>query len=129
MGLRWHQRALRADLWLVLRFGLRSDRQGARWSRAGLLLLLLLRCGESFQTLSRIDGIDGQRTRTVSVLIGDSQQRMLSFRHQRQPDQVAVRGDGKVEREAKEITGIDGVGKMAGFRQQRLVGRVVCRPR
>src|SRR5271157_2329384 len=58
-----------------------------------------------------------------SVLISDGEQRMLPLRHERQLDQVPLRGNGKLEPEAEERAGIGCVRKVSVFRQRlRAVG-------
>jgi len=74
---------------------------------------LPLLCGESLQTFAWLDRVNGQRSGTISILICDCQQRVLPLWHERQFDQVSLRRDRKIEREAEELVGVSGVGKIA----------------
>ena len=105
------QRALRSNLRLKLRFVLCPALYCA-WCSSVELPLLLLR-GESLETFAWFDRVDGQRAGTISILICDCQQRVLPLWHERQFDQVSLRCDGKSEREAEELVGVSGIGKIA----------------
>src|ERR1039458_6804750 len=60
----------------------------------------------------------------AGVLELQSQQSVLSLRHERQHEEVALGGNGKIESEAEVVAGVSRIGKVTVFRQQGLVGCV-----
>src|ERR1017187_6334281 len=60
----------------------------------------------------------------AGVLELQSQQSVLSLRHERQHEEVALGGNGKIESEAEVVAGVSRIGKVTVFRQQFLVGCV-----
>src|SRR5664279_3392838 len=60
----------------------------------------------------------------ASVLEPKSQQSVLSLRHERKHDEVALRGNRKIESKAEVVAGVSRVRKVTVFRQQFLAGCV-----
>src|SRR5664279_733812 len=60
----------------------------------------------------------------ASVLEPKSQQSVLSLRHERKHDEVALRGNRKIESKAEVVAGVSRVRKVTVFRQQFLTGCV-----